>query len=148
MPEKKDKPTSEIVSGHRRVKIYSPRQEISFAVTEDCNLNCAYCYLPKKNTGRKMSFETARKAVDYLLGDTHHFTAPNLVIDFIGGEPLLEAELMDRITDYIKVKLYKAGHPWFNNYTIGIGTWGAIHFPGRGTDRRRLFMRQCAVAYP
>ena len=127
MSEKKGKKTQKVVTEYRRVKVHTPRQEISFAVTEDCNLNCSYCYLPKKNTGRKMSFDIARKAVDYFLRENSYFTAPALVIDFIGGEPLLEIELMDQITDYIKVKLYNMNHHWFNDYIISFTTNGTLY---------------------
>lgn len=40
---------------------------ITFCVTEECNLRCKYCYLIHKNNFKKMSFETAKKAVDYFL---------------------------------------------------------------------------------
>ena len=39
--------------------------DITFCVTEECNLRCKYCYLIHKNSFKKMSFETAKKAVDY-----------------------------------------------------------------------------------
>ena len=34
---------------------------ITFCVTEECNLRCKYCYLTHKNSFKKMSFETAKK---------------------------------------------------------------------------------------
>ena len=39
---------------------------VTFQVTDACNLACKYCYQINKGT-RKMSFETAKKFVDYLL---------------------------------------------------------------------------------
>ncbi len=112
--------------GNRSIKVNIPKQEITFAVTEDCNLNCSYCYLPKKNTGRKMSFDTAKKAIDYFLKNDH-LTAPQLILDFIGGEPLLEVELMDQIADYFKVEAYKTNHPWFKNYKMTFTTNGTLY---------------------
>jgi hypothetical protein len=42
---------------------------VSFVVTEDCNLRCRYCYMVHKNDKKRMSFETAKHAVDFFL---HH----------------------------------------------------------------------------
>ena len=41
-------------------------QSLTFQVTDDCNLACTYCYQTCKGK-RRMSFETAKKAVDMLL---------------------------------------------------------------------------------
>lgn len=109
------------------VSLKIPKQELTFALTEDCNLNCSYCYLPKKNTGKKMSFDIAKKAIDYVLKNPDFFSAPKFIIDFIGGEPLLEAELMDRIANYFKVEAYKMSHRWFDNYTMTFTTNGTLY---------------------
>ena len=78
-------------------------QTVTFQVTDDCNLACKYCYQTHKGK-KKMSFETAKKMVDLLLsgnkgvGDyINPQKSPGLIIDFIGGEPLLEIELIDQI---------------------------------------------------
>ena len=42
---------------------------VTFQVTEDCNLACTYCYQIHK-TKKRMSFDTAKKAVDMLLSAT------------------------------------------------------------------------------
>ncbi len=113
--------------GNRTLRLLIPKQELSFCVSEQCNLSCSYCYQINKNTGKKMGFSTAKKAIDYFLNNKHFFTAQQLVIDFIGGEPLLEAELMDQIMDYFKVETYRLNHPWFNNYKIVFTTNGTIY---------------------
>jgi len=56
-----------IVWGDRRIK------DITFSVTEECNLRCKYCYMTGKNSVKKMSFETAKKAIDYILEDRETF---------------------------------------------------------------------------
>lgn len=97
---------------------------ITFCVTEDCNLRCKYCYMCGKNSFRKMSFETAKKAVDFFLAQE----PTNAVVwDFIGGEPTLELPLIDKIVDYIKQRMYLLDHPWFNEYMISIGTNGLLY---------------------
>ncbi len=105
-------------------KMDVPRQEISFTVTERCNLNCSYCYLPKKNSEKVMTFEVAKKALDYFLENSDFFSSPQVLLNFIGGEPLLNISLMDEITDYFKIETYKRNHRWFGNYKITFTTNG------------------------
>ncbi len=81
-------------------------------VTEDCNFRCKYCYLSeaydftRNRTTKKMSFETARAAIDYYykLLDDCRFKRPNkrVNINFFGGEPLLEFELLKKTVEYAK----------------------------------------------
>ena len=111
----------------RPININIPKQELAFAVTENCNLSCTYCYLPKKNTGKRMTFDTAKKAIDYILKESDFFSAPHLIIDFIGGEPLLEVELMDQIADYFKVEAYRNSHRWFDHYNMTFTTNGTLY---------------------
>lgn len=42
-------------------------QNITFIVTEDCNLRCKYCYIKHKAKGKKLALQTAKKFIDYLL---------------------------------------------------------------------------------
>ena len=81
-------------------------KNITFIVTKDCQLACKYCYLVGKNMKERMSFETAKAAVDYILGDRKQFAEESVVFDFIGGEPFLEIDLIDRLCDYIKQQLF------------------------------------------
>ncbi|MCK4258657.1 MAG: radical SAM peptide maturase, CXXX-repeat target family [Halanaerobiales bacterium] len=102
-------------------------KNITFVVTEDCNLVCKYCYITGKNTKNKMSFETAKKAVDYILNNPDEFPESSVIWEFIGGEPFLEVGLMDQITDYIKTEMYRLNHKWFENYRISISTNGLLY---------------------
>lgn len=98
---------------------------ITFIVTKDCQLACKYCYLVGKNDKERMSFLTAKKAIDYILTSSLFWGRQNAVIlDFIGGEPLLEVELIDKICDYFKLQTYIRGHKWFNAYRINLTTNG------------------------
>lgn len=101
-------------------------KNITFIVTKDCQLACKYCYLVGKNEKERMSFDTARAAVDYILdreGDSD-FNTESVIFDFIGGEPFLEIDLIDRICDYIKTELYRRGHHWFDSYRFSFSTNG------------------------
>lgn len=102
-------------------------KSITFCVTEDCNLACKYCYMTGKNSRNKMPFDIARKAVDYILSDRDYFREEAVVWEFIGGEPFLEVELIDRISDYIKQQMFLRGHPWFDAYRFNFSTNGLLY---------------------
>ncbi|AUN02485.1 radical SAM peptide maturase, CXXX-repeat target family [Clostridium botulinum] len=100
---------------------------ITFSVTESCNLACKYCYMTGKNTNNKMSFETAKDVVDYVLTNRELFNEEAVIWEFIGGEPLLEIDLIDKISDYIKIQMYKLDHPWFCGYMFNMSTNGLLY---------------------
>ena len=54
-----------------------------------------------------------------------------VTLDFIGGEPLLEIELIDKICDYFKLKTYEMGISWYWNYRISICTNGVNYLDKR-----------------
>lgn len=99
-------------------------KSITFIVTKDCQLACKYCYLVGKNTKERMSWSVAKQAIDYILDNEQDFKEDSVVFDFIGGEPFLEIDLIDKICDYIKTELYKRNHPWFNSYRFLFSTNG------------------------
>lgn len=101
-------------------------KEITFIVTKDCQLACKYCYLVGKNSNERMSLDTAKKAVDYVLANENDecFATESVVWDFIGGEPFLEIGLIDSICDYIKMEMYRLNHHWFNSYRFNLTTNG------------------------
>ena len=97
---------------------------ITFIVTKDCQLACKYCYLVGKNSNERMSLDIAQKAVDFILEHDELFPEETVSFEFIGGEPFLEIDLIDKICDYIKVELFKRNHKWFNKYVFGFTTNG------------------------
>lgn len=99
-------------------------KSITFIVTKDCQLACKYCYLVGKNDKERMSWDVAKKAIDYILSHEQDFAEASVVWDFIGGEPFLEIDLIDKICDYIKVKLYTLNHHWFNSFRFSFSTNG------------------------
>ena len=77
-------------------------RNVTFQITNACNLQCSYCYEHHKST-EKMTLETGKKIVDYLLdlyekndSDFINQNTRAVVLDFIGGEPLLEAPLIKK----------------------------------------------------
>ena len=101
-------------------------KNITFIVTKDCQLACKYCYLVGKNERERMTFEVAKAAIDYILDNENkqNFDTQSVVWDFIGGEPFLEIDLVDKICDYIKIELYRRNHHWFNSYRLNFTTNG------------------------
>jgi radical SAM peptide maturase (CXXX-repeat target family) len=107
---------------------------VTFKVTDDCNLRCSYCYQINKCKS-VMSFETAKKFIDLMFEESYREGSylyiedtPALVIEFIGGEPLLEIELIDKITDYFKYKAITLKHPWLTRYMISMISNGVNYF--------------------
>ena len=109
-------------------------KSFTFQVTENCNLACSYCY--QTNKSRKvMSFETAQRAIDMLLGISpgleDYFScenSPAIVLEFIGGEPFLATELIDKIVDDFRIKAIKMRHPWADKFCISICSNGTLYF--------------------
>lgn len=101
-------------------------KNITFIVTKDCQLACKYCYLVGKNEKERMSFEVAKTAIDYILGKEYeqNFNTDSVIWEFIGGEPFLEIDLIDKICDYIKLEMYSRNHHWFNSYRFSFSTNG------------------------
>ena len=109
---------------------------ITFIVTKDCQLACKYCYLVGKNSNERMSLDIAQKAVDFILEHDELFPEETVSFEFIGGEPFLEIDLIDKICDYIKVELFKRNHKWFNKYVFGFTTNGLNY----SSDRVQRFI--------
>ncbi len=99
-------------------------KNITFIVTKDCQLACKYCYLVGKNSKERMPWEVAKQAIDYILGHEEDFREESVVWDFIGGEPFLEIELIDKICDYLKTEMFRRNHHWFNSYRFSFSTNG------------------------
>ena len=97
---------------------------ITFIVTKDCQLACKYCYLVGKNTKERMTFDVAKQAIDYILNHEDEMREESVVWDFIGGEPFLEIDLIDKICDYLKTEMFRRNHHWFNSYRFSFSTNG------------------------
>ena len=99
-------------------------KNITFIVTKDCQLACKYCYLVGKNSKERMSWEVAKKTIDFILEHEEDMQEENVVWDFIGGEPFLEIDLIDKICDYLKTEMFRRNHHWFNSYRFSFSTNG------------------------
>lgn len=70
-------------------------------IAHDCNLKCNYCFASQGNfKGEKalMTSEVGRKSIEYLAKNSG--SRRNLEVDFFGGEPLMNFELVKELVDY------------------------------------------------
>ena len=70
-------------------------------VAHDCNMTCAYCFASKgsyKSAKKLMPAEVARKAVDFLAANSGG--KRNIEIDFFGGEPTLNFQVVKDTVGY------------------------------------------------
>lgn len=109
-----------------------PTMEITFQVTNACSLACSYCYQINKGV-EVMPFEVAKRFIDNLFEDKYKGYVsldekPFLILDFIGGEPFLQPQLIERICDYFYDKAIELCHPWAEHSMISICTNGVHWF--------------------
>lgn len=74
-------------------------------VAHDCNLGCKYCFAEEgEYHGRRaiMSYEVGRKALDFLIANSGN--RRNLEVDFFGGEPLMNWEVVKQLVAYGRSK--------------------------------------------
>ena len=72
-------------------------------VAHTCNLNCAYCFASQgKYHGDRaiMSYEVGKRALDFLV--EHSGSRRNLEVDFFGGEPLMNFDVVKRLVAYAR----------------------------------------------
>ncbi len=107
---------------------------VTFQVTDACNLCCTYCYQINKNT-HVMPLETAQKFIDMLLKNDENTqqyidtrVCDAIIIEFIGGEPFLQVDLMDQIMEYFVRRMIEEDHPWQYNWRISISSNGTLYF--------------------
>ena len=72
-------------------------------VAHTCNLNCGYCFASQGNYhGDRgiMSFEVGKRALDFLVENSGNRT--NLEVDFFGGEPLMNWDVVKQLVNYAR----------------------------------------------
>lgn len=104
-----------LASGPRRIDgaplAPPPLHSISLTVAQSCNLACGYCYADEGRFGgarRMMSEETAKATIDRLLAEA----APEapVVVGFMGGEPLLNRNVVHTAARYAAAEAGRSGH--------------------------------------
>ncbi len=71
-------------------------------ITHDCNLACKYCFAEEGeyHTGKRelMSYEVGKQALDFLVANSG--SRRNLEVDFFGGEPLMNWQVVKQLVEY------------------------------------------------
>lgn len=113
----KDLPIKNVTSGDvQRYLINEGNgfKQLIFELTSQCNLRCKYCCysecyeMTHGYSDEYMSFDTAKKAIDYYVANYEKTTNRNplaeLYISFYGGEPLLNIKLIREIINYLETQ--------------------------------------------
>lgn len=134
------------VARHDReaMPVHAPVQNLVLYLTDDCNLRCSYCFVPKG--ARRMSADIARKAVDFFLSRHISGTCQRLGITFFGGEPFLEPERMREVMEYARAARPNV-HKWVTFSAILTPTLcGRVlpTFAGRARSKKKGLARRPA----
>ena len=92
-------------------------------VAHTCNLNCAYCFASQgKYQGERaiMSLEVGKRALDFLIENSHG--RRNLEVDFFGGEPLMNFDMIKELVAYARVREKECG----KNFRFTLTTNGVL----------------------
>ena len=90
--------TFEAMAGTLKEKTSGVVKALCLHVAHTCNLNCEYCFASQgKYSGDRavMSFEVGKQAFDYLIANSG--TRRNLEVDFFGGEPLMNFDVVKQL---------------------------------------------------
>lgn len=83
--------------------ISAPIKSLCLNIAHDCNLRCKYCFASTGDfgKGRKlMPIETGKAAIDFLIANS--VGRQNLELDFFGGEPLMNFDVVKQVVEYAK----------------------------------------------
>ena len=79
-------------------------------ICHDCNMRCRYCFADEgayHSKRERMDLETAKKAVDFLIANSGNRKV--LEMDFFGGEPLMNLDVLKETVYYAKEQGAKVG---------------------------------------
>ena len=135
--EEVDEAYAELYEAFERGQLHAPDDYEQFAdmminasvksmclnISHDCNLACEYCFASKGGFGGErclMSEEVARKAIDFLIEKS--VGRRNLEVDFFGGEPLMNFDVVKKTVEYARSKEQEHG----KNFRFTITTNGLL----------------------
>ena len=106
-----------------KYSVASPVKAMCLLISQDCNLRCEYCFAETGDFGMGrslMSLETGKKAIDFLLEKSGN--RENLELDFFGGEPLMNFDVVKEIVKYAKKNKKEYG----KNFRFTVTTNGLL----------------------
>ena len=86
------------MAGELKARTSGVVKALCLHIAHTCNLNCSYCFASQgKYHGERaiMSYEVGKQALDFLVA--HSGTRKNLEVDFFGGEPLMNFDVVKRL---------------------------------------------------
>ncbi|MBQ7345395.1 MAG: thioether cross-link-forming SCIFF peptide maturase [Oscillospiraceae bacterium] len=95
--------TFEPMAGKLKQKTAGVVKALCLHIAHSCNLNCSYCFASQgKYHGERalMSFEVGKRALDFLIENSG--TRRNLEVDFFGGEPLMNFQVVKDLVAYAR----------------------------------------------
>lgn len=102
--------------------------------TEDCNLRCKYCYETCKTT-RKIDIDKCYKFIDLVLSDDNFlglteeedmWIYDGRIFDFIGGDALMNVDVLEPVMKYIVSKIALREKPFKNGWRASISSNGCL----------------------
>ena len=109
------------------IDLFSNRQTVVKAlclhIAHDCNLRCRYCFADEgEYHGRRalMSYEVGKKALDFLIENSG--SRKNLEVDFFGGEPLMNWQVVKDLVAYGRKREKETG----KNFRFTLTTNGVL----------------------
>ena len=93
----------EPIAGELKARTAGVIKALCLHIAHTCNLNCSYCFASQgKYHGERglMSFEVGKRALDFLVEQSG--TRKHLEVDFFGGEPLMNFDVVKRLVAYAR----------------------------------------------
>ena len=110
------------MAGELKARTSGVIKALCLHIAHTCNLNCSYCFASQgKYHGDRalMSFEVGKRALDFLV--EHSGSRHNLEVDFFGGEPLMNFDVVKQLVAYARsIEKEKDKHFRFTLTTNGV----------------------------
>ncbi len=113
----------EPMAGELKKKTSGVIKALCLHVAHTCNLNCSYCFASQgKYHGDRavMSLEVGKRALDFLIENSG--TRHNLEVDFFGGEPLMNFDVVKELVAYARIREKETG----KNFRFTLTTNGVL----------------------
>ena len=111
------------IAGKLKEKTSGVVKALCIHIAHSCNLNCAYCFASQgKYQGERalMSLEVGKRALDFLIENSG--TRHNLEVDFFGGEPLMNFQVVKDMVAYARSREKETG----KNFRFTLTTNGML----------------------
>ena len=111
------------IAGQLKEKTSGVVKALCLHVAHTCNLNCSYCFASQgKYHGDRavMSYEVGKQALDFLIENSKG--RRNLEVDFFGGEPLMNFDVVKQLVAYARSREKESG----KNFRFTLTTNGML----------------------